>query len=174
MDDDDVLSELMNEIDETGDAPSGNSTASSVLSEKQANREYMRTFSIPKRPSLPPVSALTNKENRTQKPINKSPPVLEEEKQPEEINIPEDTAMDCSEPQDSVFDDDFDVTQIEEFEAPAEGDKVTEEQLLQGWETMQQGVENVSQSCVVVNTGELPVVQNEDGQQVAVIFLLKN
>lgn len=175
LDDDDVLSELINEIDENEDSVSMQSNAtfaassSSVLTEKQATREYMKTFSVPKRPPLPTVSILTNKENYQQKTmkekIHKSPPRIEQE-------IIEETIEEVQ--QDSVFDDDFDMTQVEEVEVKENKTEsvVTEEKLLNGWETMQQDVENVAQISVVVNTGELPIIENEDGKHVCFTCLL--
>lgn len=193
MDDDDVLSELINEIDEDEDSgpvmvnKQRNSTAStsaaSFLKEKQATRDYMKTFSLPKRPSIPAttnkISATANKENKldnTQRPvvekICKSPPCSE----PEETKLSECTIEESADysQQDSVFDDDFDMTQIEEFEVEETRvkDAVTEEQLLNGWETMQQGVENATQNTVIINAEELPTVENEDGNQVRWLFLV--
>lgn len=157
---------MINEIDEN-EGTSGYSTltqqksaiaaSTSVLSEKQASREYMKTFSVPKRPLLPKVFIPTNKEHQ----INHSLiPTEEICKSP-----PQNTQEDVEQQQDSVFDDEFDMTQVEEFEV-REMDSVTEEELLNGWETMQKDVENITERTVVINSGELPLVDNEDGTQV--------
>lgn len=187
MDDDDVLSELINEIDENEDSgpllPNKQksaiaSTSSSVISEKQATRDYMKTFSLPKRPPLPTAASVANKENKisnSQKPIEKdhnSPPASVIEEPAEDFDdFAVEESVDVETQQDSVFDDDFDMTQVEEFEfeeKPAKINVLTEEQLLDGWDTMQQGVENATQNTVIVNAEELPVIENEEGKQVIV------
>lgn len=156
---------MINEIDENEDS-GGCSTiiqqkpaaSTSALSEKQASREYMKTFSVPRRPLLPKVPIQKNLINTSQKVSG------EIGKSPQETN-----ESVVQQQQDSVFDDDFDMTQVEEFEIKETietGSAVTEEELLNGWETMQQGVENVTETTVVINTGELPLVENEDGVKV--------
>lgn len=172
MDDDDVLSELINEIDENEESGSefGNkqkvsitSTHTSVISEKQATREYVKTFYLPKGPS---VASIINKENEEQKSEEND---VSELSSNTEVQEEEQETSRCNTVDDSVFDDDFDVTLVEDFEVnktPVQTD-VTEEQLLNGWETMQQGVENTTQKTVIVNAEELPVIENEEGKEVA-------
>lgn len=159
------------------------STSSSVISEKQATRDYMKTFSLPKRPPLPQVASVANKENKisnSQKPIekvHKSPlHFLEDLAEEFDDSIVEESVdvEQRQQQQDSVFDDDFDMTQVEEFEfeeAPAKSTVITEEELLNGWETMQQGVENAMQNTVIVNAEELPIIENEEGKQVTEEFI---
>lgn len=177
LDDDDVLSELINEIDESGpviaNKPAVASTSSSVISEKQATREYMRTFSLPKR-STPNVANKENKTSNSQNVVEKTvtpPPV--EKPEPEIVEEPNECTVDESVDnlqQDSVFDDDFDMTQVEEFDEETK-EVLKEEQPLNGWESMQQGIENSTQKTVIVNSAELPVVQNEEGKKVINIIV---
>lgn len=176
---------MINEIDENEESgpvllnkQKSAVASTSVIREKQATREYMKTFSLPKRPPLPSVASIVNKENKvsnSQKPVEevyKSPPRIEV--QEEELN--ECTVDESTDFQDSVFDDDFDMTLLENVEEKEESlvkTAITEEQLLNGWETMQQGVENATQNTVIVNAEELPVVENDEGKQVTKwLFLL--
>lgn len=176
IEDDDILSELINEIDNNESSATANRTTSaSVLSEKQLSREYMKSFSVPKRPQLP--KSLTTKENTisnveqlikpTQKLREVKDVALEEgnegvvEKTQREEEIRDEVPATCSE---SVFDDDLDMTQVEEFEPVREA--IAEEDLLKGWETMQKGIENQVQTSVVVDSKNLPVTENEEGKKV--------
>lgn len=72
-----------------------------------------------------------------------------------------------------MLDDEFDMTAIEEFESQAdagEADKVenevTEEQLLEGWSTMQAGTSNETQADIKVDLSQLPTVTDADGKKV--------
>lgn len=81
--------------------------------------------------------------------------------------------------QEDMLDDDFDMTGIEEFDSCAEtetglenakSEVVTEEQLLEGWSTMQAGTSNESNIDVKVDISQLPTVTNDEGKKVRIYF----
>lgn len=206
LEDDDVLSELINEIDDCDTAAASSSfsqpfikpqlaTSYNTLTEKQAAKDYMKSFARPKLK----ISTLKNKENT---PVNIIPKVslITNEIKCTENEVHEDIAMDveekncediaklCNEDNtvdgqkelinteiSDMFDDDFDMTQIEDIETEnsssnnqTESEMITEEQLLIGWETMQENVSNIEQKQVQVDVTQPPLVNAENGEKVGV------
>ncbi|KAF2880378.1 hypothetical protein ILUMI_25794 [Ignelater luminosus] len=78
--------------------------------------------------------------------------------------------------QEQLFDDGFDLSQIEEFpsqEVPSTStakDDITEEQLLSGWETMQEGTSNSVEVEINIDKLKIPTVINDQGKQVFRFF----
>lgn len=67
-------------------------------------------------------------------------------------------------------DDDFDMSTVDLDETDSKTEnkesKITEAELISGWETMQDGTNINTEPYVPVNTDELPCIINEDKQQV--------
>lgn len=211
MEDDDILSELINEIDDTGAASTSSSinrpsikpqlaSSFNVLADKQAAKNYMKSFSRPKLQ----VATSKNKENT---PINikEESQVTHEsihiENQPNEdieMDIKKDNFLDntklyndnhtidkqeelMSTEISDVFDDDFDMTQVEDIEMetslPNQNESnskvITEEQLLNGWETMQENVSNVEGRQVQVDVTQPPLVDTGSGEKVSIMHFNK-
>lgn len=93
----------------------------------------------------------------------------------EEIK-PESEKIEESTQQSECFDDDYDMSQID-FESPIKKEQnnfeeeITEEQLLKGWETMQEGTTNAAQIDVEIDSSKLPLTVNEEGKKVFRFFL---
>lgn len=175
----------------------------SVFSEKNAAREYMRSFSTPKvikpiskpieiktrieRPKVPSFKSVseksnenepieTSKQTNTEIVLGKQEPVLgnditvnsednciTSEYEKEHSNT---VANDCLES--DLLDDDFDMTIVEDYAEPeSKKEEITEEQLLNGWNTMLEGTNNeVIDTELSIDSSQLPMVVNEDGNKV--------
>ncbi|XP_018577548.1 DNA polymerase alpha catalytic subunit [Anoplophora glabripennis] len=139
IDDDAMLSEILGELDETSSSHTVNSkpttSSYSFTSRKLAAKSYMKNFSLPvKKPSRSVSSVLKEVENSLtpQEDISESNIQLENNvtlttpestdsnnsniKEPAPTQMSEDLNIETDLTQD-FFDDDFDMTQIEEFES---------------------------------------------------------
>lgn len=73
--------------------------------------------------------------------------------------------------QTEIFDDDYDISQVD-FESPIKNeqsnckDEITEEQLLKGWETMQETTTNNPQITEYIDASKLPFTTDEEGKKV--------
>ncbi|KAI4466477.1 dna polymerase alpha catalytic subunit [Holotrichia oblita] len=192
IEDDDILSELIQEIGDTQSNSEGQSKKSAKTgknlfdAEKEAARNYMKTFSMPK-PRIKMTPIKINKPVENTKEIVKNVTEIEEETinesntkeifksenilksinndkitekkkqifETESIikadNLKENDSIaaeisNCTESM--LLDDDFDMTNIEDFELnPTENkenicEEITEEQLLNGWNTLLEGSNN--------------------------------
>lgn len=140
LEDDDVLSELINEIDNSDSLPITPAlnqplikpqlaTSFNVLAEKQAAKNYMKSFTTPK----PKVFTATNKENHSQNVPHKEAPstpenkditnteididdqkTQEESEMLAELNFENDRETDLEAT--DMFDDDFDIAEIDDVE----------------------------------------------------------
>lgn len=80
-----------------------------------------------------------------------------------------------------IFDDDFDITQVENIETTSslpnndtESKMITEEQLLNGWETMQERSSNIEEKQVQVDVTQPPLVTTESGEKVCRIMFYRS
>lgn len=204
MDDDDILSELINEIDES-DKPSTSTSqnnlvkkprlaeSNSVLQEKHAAKDYMKSFTLPK----PKInrSSISNKEN-TPKIVNENnemktivnDPKEDEQKSNGECHTVELTLPEASEDVDKndaaddgnvtndMFDDDFDMSQFDDTATQTNEStkKVEEEKVMEDcpasvwfdWEAPQNDSPPALQNNVEYDTKELPLVENDSGNKV--------
>lgn len=203
MDDDDILSELINEIDES-DKPStstshnnlikkpGLAESNSVLQEKHAAKDYMKSFTLPK----PKInrSSIANKENTLKIITEKTEKILvhelkedeqksngesheEESKLLETLDVDQNDTADDGDFTNDMFDDDFDMSQLDETPTQnnesasnlEEKEKVKEDfpsSVWFDWEAPQNDSLPALQSSVEYDTKELPLVENDSGNKV--------
>ncbi|KAJ8920671.1 hypothetical protein NQ315_004810 [Exocentrus adspersus] len=192
IDDDAMLSEILEELDEA--APS-NSTCSkssaasySFTSRKLAAKSYMKNFSVPVKKAPKPVNTILKEvqnsvifkddidddvsqieDTLTPKTVIKSTETSASETQnetqsqmSENLTIETDFTQDC-------FDDDFDMTQIEEFESQNSGTiidetKFTDEvqsEFMSQWENFTNEI-NDSEADTLLDTTDTPLVAVDD------------
>lgn len=176
--DDNVSSKSVNKLEEV----------SLKFSEAQSAKDYMKSFSVPKPMKVKIRTSLVRPDTPKQTSLRKE--IVEDIVSPEEVNgssaecditenqcvieqnNDEHEQLDNNEFNDISFDDDFDVDNIKEDAEPSEASKtkeqnhITEENLVSGWETMQEGVENMKQEEDTVDISELPLVTNSSGDKV--------
>ncbi|KAI4466445.1 dna polymerase alpha catalytic subunit [Holotrichia oblita] len=216
IEDDDILSELIQEIGDTQPSSEGQSIKSAKTgknlfdAEKEAARNYMKTFSMPK-PRIKMTSIKINKPVENAKEVVKNVAEIEEETinesgtkeifksenilksinndkitekkkqifETESIikadNLKENDSIaaeisNCTESM--LLDDDFDMTNIEDFELnPTENkenicEEITEEQLLNGWNTLLEGSNNEDIATnIKIDSSDLPLTLNSDGNK---------
>lgn len=224
MGEDDILSELISEIDDSDGKTNYTTPRSSAIikpkpipsfllsADKKAARDYMKSFSAvtpTQKESKAKTPEPAEEENQENEDIVASPPpakvekpsmkILREIQQKQlELNaskkrpIEDDViAMTPDEKaplsqkieefatQEDMLDDDFDMTGIEEFDSysetgvgleDAKSEVITEEQLLEGWSTMQAATSNESNIDIKVDISQLPTVTNSEGKKVSLCF----
>lgn len=96
-----------------------------------------------------------------------------EEENAKELSQPEEEKpKELSEPEiEHCFADDFNVDDVEDCSIT---NAITEENLLNGWDTMRNGVENENWSDITIDASELHLTQDEEGTSVSVDLLICN
>ncbi|KAF5306657.1 hypothetical protein FQA39_LY08846 [Lamprigera yunnana] len=174
---DDILSDLLLEISDNENTPSKHNVIKpkpsnnfSLSADKKAAKNYIQNF------------ALKSQE------FNKAPSVaktlqfaFEEEMEVEECSEKVEKKFEPNQKEETIKIDGFqsqfeqDDFNIEEFQSEdmyktEVAENITEEQLLKGWETMQEGTSNTSQIDVVLDQSQIPCVTNTEGKKVFRFF----
>ncbi|KAF5303013.1 hypothetical protein FQR65_LT08342 [Abscondita terminalis] len=179
---DDILSDLLSEISES----SGNSpsviikpkpiTNFSLSTDKKAVKDYMKSFS----------SKTTNTKEKVLKELHSNftermevEEAVVEEPATEVVQSPptsqETESLKIEDIQTQFEDDDFEIgdflsQEAKVVEPPKLEANITEEQLLKGWETMQEGTSNTTQADINLDRSQIPSVKNSEGKQVFRFF----
>lgn len=167
--------------------------------EEKRAKDYLKSLSVPKPLKIKLKTGMVKPENSKEKQILKELPVennihdlitKEEvcfesfdspfdddddfEVPEEEILLEPEPKMDIEEEYAQYFADDFDIKDLEEKEDFSTLNGITEENLVNGWETMHSEVENESRNDVSFNISELPLTQNEEGASVSTDLFLND
>ncbi|GLV41422.1 DNA polymerase alpha subunit 1 [Carabus blaptoides fortunei] len=190
LDHDDILSDVLSGMDDNMSSKTVNKSEEVFIpSDEQTAKNYLRSFSAPKPMKVKIKTGIVRTETTKKTQVQKK--VVEDIVQPEEFNSSNTIAecditenvnatgqsnhvheVDNNDLQDISFDDDFDMDNIKEIPEQIEKSKskeqnhITEENLVSGWETMQEGVENVTEETETVDISELPLVNNSSGDKV--------
>ncbi|CAH0558363.1 unnamed protein product [Brassicogethes aeneus] len=191
IDEDDMLSELLGEIDESTPStstikPKPMSQSFNLSSKKQAANDYMKTFSSFKPPSINTKITKTNKVEskfvlQEKLEANNTVTVLKEEivspkinKDTKKLNETELTDITMEEFSMDDFDDDMGVSEIDEIkqENVTITEEINEESLLMNqqefmneWVTSQETATNLIEEKVDLSTADIPLI-DVDGQKV--------
>ncbi|KAJ8971883.1 hypothetical protein NQ314_000496 [Rhamnusium bicolor] len=185
IDDDAMLSEILGEIDETPSTsiikPKPVAKAYSIMSRKLAAKDYMKNFSVPSNAVLKEVQNNLTDEEEFEDPISQpienicTENILKNDlKKNEELStqmsedhtIIDDLTQVC-------FEDDFDMTQIEEFESQdvqsisTDETEITDElqtEFMSEWETFVNET-NDQESDTLLDKTDIPLVEVDDKKE---------